>query len=197
MKKSNSILMIIVIVIIASLIVWKIGIPNLSSKNKEISSEKVSKKVKKESKKIKKKETRESKSSSSTETSSSMESEPSSESSSESTSSVQPSVKYPALQKYAGKTYYAVDRDSAEVPDMFPTSFTITSDTEALNVDGKQELIRNVTSDSGFIALTGEMGLSMGTTLSFEFRPLGGSDSDAVEVLNQGQRLAYSTTMPE
>mgnify|MGYP007065918122 CR=1 FL=1 len=34
-------------------------------------------------------------------------------------------------------------------------------------------------------------------TLSFEFRPLGGSDSDAVEVLNQGQRLAYSTTMPE
>ncbi|OQQ83231.1 hypothetical protein [Ligilactobacillus salivarius] len=197
MKKSNSILMIIVIVIIASLIVWKIGIPNLSSKNKEISSEKVSKKVKKESKKIKKKETRESKSSSSTETSSSMESEPSSESSSESTSSVQPSVKYPALQKYAGKTYYAVDRDSAEVPDMFPTSFTITSDTEALNVDGKQELIRNVTSDSGFIALTGEMGHSMGTTLSFEFRLLGGSDSDAVEVLNQGQRLAYSTTMPE
>ena len=197
MKKSNSILMIIVIVIIASLIVWKIGIPNLSSKNKEISSEKVSKKVKKESKKIKKKETRESKSSSSTETSSSMESEPSSESSSESTSSVQPSVKYPALQKYAGKTYYAVDRDSAEVPDMFPTSFTITSDTEALNIDGKQELIRNVTSDSGFIALTGEMGHSMGTTLSFEFRPLGGSDSDAVEVLNQGQRLAYSTTMPE
>ncbi|WP_340852001.1 hypothetical protein [Ligilactobacillus salivarius] len=197
MKKSNTILMIIVIVIIASLIVWKIGIPNLSSKNKEISSEKVSKKVKKESKKIKKKETRESKSSSSTETSSSMESEPSSESSSESTSSVQPSVKYPALQKYAGKTYYAVDRDSAEVPDMFPTSFTITSDTEALNVDGKQELIRNVTSDSGFIALTGEMGHSMGTTLSFEFRSLGGSDSDAVEVLNQGQRLAYSTTMPE
>ena len=197
MKKSNSILMIIVIVIIASLIVWKIGIPNLSSKNKEISSEKVSKKVKKESKKIKKKETRESKSSSSTETSSSMESEPSSESSSESTSSVQPSVKYPALQKYAGKTYYAVDRDSAEVPDMFPTSFTITSDTEVLNVDGKQELIRNVTSDSGFIALTGEMGHSMGTTLSFEFRSLGGSDSDAVEVLNQGQRLAYSTTMPE
>ena len=126
-----------------------------------------------------------------------MESEPSSESSSESTSSVQPSVKYPALQKYAGKTYYAVDRDSAEVPDMFPTSFTITSDTEALNVDGKQELIRNVTSDSGFIALTGEMGHSMGTTLSFEFRSLGGSDSDAVEVLNQGQRLAYSTTMPE
>ena len=197
MKKSNTILMILVIVIIASLIVWKIGIPNLSSKNKEISSEKVSKKVKKESKKIKKKETRESKSSSSTETSSSMESEPSSESSSESTSSVQPSVKYPALQKYAGKTYYAVDRDSAEVPDMFPTSFTITSDTEALNVDGKQELIRNVTSDSGFIALTGEMGHSMGTTLSFEFRSLGGSDSDAVEVLNQGQRLAYSTTMPE
>ena len=195
MKKSNSILMIIVIVIIASLIVWKIGIPNLSSKNKEISSEKVSKKVKKESKKIKKKETRESKSSSSTETSSSMESEPSSESSSESTSSVQPSVKYPALQKYAGKTYYAVDRDSAEVPDMFPTSFTITSDTEALNVDGKQELIRNVTSDSGFIALTGEMGHSMGTTLSFEFRPLG--NSDEVEVVNQGQYLTYSTTMPE
>ena len=197
MKKSNSILMIIVIVIIASLIVWKIGIPNLSGKNKEISSEKVAKKVKKESKKIKKKETSESKSSSSTETSSSVESESSSESSSESTSSVQPSVKYPALQKYAGKTYYAVDRDSAEVPDMFPTSFTITYDTEAITVDGKQELIRNVTSDSGFIALTGEMGHSMGTGLSFEFRPLGGSDSDAVEVLNQGQRLAYSTTMPE
>ena len=197
MKKSNSILMIIVIVIIASLIVWKMGIPNLSSKNKEVSSEKVAKKVKKESKKIKKKETSESKSSSSTETSSSVESESSSESSSESTSTVQPSVKYPTLQKYAGKTYYAVDRDSAEVPDMFPTSFTITSDTEAITVDGKQELIRNVTSDSGFIALTGEMGHSMGTGLSFEFRPLGGSDSDAVEVLNQGQRLAYSTTMPE
>ena len=129
-----------------------------------------------------------------------MESEPSSESSSESTSSAssyQSNVRFPELQAYAGKTYYAVDRDSAEYPQMFPTSFTITSDTEALNVDGKQELIRNVTSDSGFIALTGEMGHSMGTTLSFEFRPLGGSDSDAVEVLNQGQRLAYSTTMPE
>ena len=197
MKKSNTILMILVIVIIASLIVWKIGIPNLSSKNEEISSEKVSKKVKKESKKIKKKETRESKSSSSTETSSSMESEPSSESSSESTSSVQPSVKYPALQKYAGKTYYAVNRESAEVPDMFPTSFTITSDTASITIDGKQELIRDVSSDSGFIALTGEMGHTMGTGLSFEFRPLGDSDSDAVEVLNQGQRLAYSTTMPE
>ena len=197
MKKSNSILMIIVIVIIASLIVWKVGTPNLINKNKENTTEKVSKKVEKESKKTKKKETSKAKSSSSTETSSSVESESSSESSSESTSSVQPSVKYPALQKYAGKTYYAVDRDSAEVPDMFPTSFTITSDTEAITVDGKQELIRNVTSDSGFIALTGEMGHSMGTGLSFEFRPLGGSDSDAVEVLNQGQRLAYSTTMPE
>ena len=164
-------------------------------KNKEISTEKVSKKVKKESKKIKKKETSESKSSSSTETSSSVESESSSESSSESTSSVQPSVKYPALQKYAGKTYYAVDRDSIEFPDMFPTSFTITSDTEAITVDGKQELIRNVTSDSGFIALTGEMGHSMGIGLSFEFRPLGSSDE--VEVVNQGQYLTYSTTMPE
>ena len=34
MKKSNSILMIIVIVIIASLVVWKVGTPNLISKNK-------------------------------------------------------------------------------------------------------------------------------------------------------------------
>ena len=196
MKKSNSILMILVIVIIASLIVWKIGIPNLNSRNKEVSSEKVSKKVKKESKKIKKKDTSESKSSSSTETSSSVESEPSSESSSESTSSVQPSVKYPALQKYAGKTYYAVDRESAEVPDMFPTFFTITSDTEIINIDGKQELIRDVSNDSGFIALTGETGHSMGTSLSFEFRPLG-VNNDAVEVINQGQYLAYSTTMSE
>src|SRR5699024_12815574 len=131
------------------------------------------------------------KSSSSTETSSSVESESSSESSSESTSSVQPSVKYPALQKYAGKTYYAVDRDSAEVPDMFPTSFTITSDTEAITVDGKQELIRNVTSDSGFIALTGEMGHSMGTGLSYEFITLGGSDSYVVDMLHQDQRLTH------
>ena len=196
MKKSNTILMIIVIVIIASLVVWKIGTPNLISKNKENTTEKVSKKVEKESKKTKKKEISKAKSST-TETSSSTKSESSSESSSESTSSVQPSVKYPALQKYAGKTYYAVDRDSIEFPDMFPTSFTITSDTEAITVDGKQELIRNVSSDSGFIALSGETGHSMGTGLSFEFRPLGGSDSDAVEVLNQGQRLAYSTTMPE
>ncbi|PHY96003.1 hypothetical protein CR166_00615 [Ligilactobacillus salivarius] len=190
MKKSNSILMIIVIVIIASLVVWKVGIPSLNSKNKEISSEKVSKKVKKESKKTKKKEISKAKSST-TETSSSVESEPSSESSSESTSSVQPSVKYPALQNYAGKTYYAVDTDIG-----FPTTFTITSDTETLVFDGKHELIKSVVlGDSGFIALVGETGHSMGTTLSFEFRPLGSSDE--VEVVNQGQYLTYSTTMPE
>ena len=183
MKKSNSILMIIVIVIIASLIVWKIGIPNLSSKNKEISSEKVSKKVKKESKKIKKKETRESKSSSSTETSSSMESEPSSESSSESTSSAssyQSNVRFPELQAYAGKTYYAVDRDSAEYPQMFPTSFTITSDTETIIIGGRQEKIDSVrTGDFGSVQLGG------GPVFVFEFKPLGSSDE--VEVVNQGQ----------
>lgn len=193
MKKSNSILMIIVIVIIASLIVWKIGIPNLSSKNKEISSEKVSKKVKKESKKIKKKETRESKSSSSTETSSSMESKPSSESSSESTSSAssyQSNVRFPELQAYAGKTYYAVDRDSAEYPQMFPTSFTITSDTETIIIGGRQEKIDSVrTGDFGSVQLGG------GPVFVFEFKPLGSSDE--VEVVNQGQYLTYSTTMPE
>lgn len=193
MKKSNSILMIIVIVIIASLIVWKIGIPNLSSKNKEISSEKVSKKVKKESKKIKKKETSESKSSSSTETSSSVESEPSSESSSESTSSVssyQSNVRFPELQAYAGKTYYAIDRESAEYPQMFPTSFTITSDGEAIIISGRQEPIEYVrTEGSGFVQLGG------GPVFVFEFRPLGSSDE--VEVVNQGQYLTYSTTMPE
>ena len=193
MKKSNSILMIIVIVIIASLIVWKIGIPNLSSKNKEISSEKVSKKVKKESKKIKKKETRESKSSSSTETSSSMESEPSSESSSESTSSAssyQSNVRFPELQAYAGKTYYAIDRESAEYPQMFPTSFTITSDGEAIIISGRQEPIEYVrTEGSGFVQLGG------GPVFVFEFKPLGSSDE--VEVVNQGQYLTYSTTMPE
>lgn len=193
MKKSNSILMIIVIVIIASLIVWKIGIPNLSSKNKEISSEKVSKKVKKESKKIKKKETSESKSSSSTETSSSVESEPSSESSSESTSSAssyQSNVRFPELQAYAGKTYYAIDRESAEYPQMFPTSFTITSDGEAIIISGRQEPIEYVrTEGSGFVQLGG------GPVFVFEFRPLGSSDE--VEVVNQGQYLTYSTTMPE
>ncbi|MGZ7886392.1 hypothetical protein [Ligilactobacillus salivarius] len=193
MKKSNSILMIIVIVIIASLIVWKIGIPNLSSKNKEISSEKVSKKVKKESKKIKKKETSESKSSSSTETSSSVESEPSSESSSESASSVssyQSNVRFPELQAYAGKTYYAIDRESAEYPQMFPTSFTITSDGEAIIISGRQEPIEYVrTEGSGFVQLGG------GPVFVFEFRPLGSSDE--VEVVNQGQYLTYSTTMPE
>lgn len=193
MKKSNSILMIIVIVIIASLIVWKIGIPNLSSKNKEISSEKVSKKVKKESKKIKKKETRESKSSSTTETSSSVESEPSSESSSESTSSAssyQSNVRFPELQAYAGKTYYAVDRDSAEYPQMFPTSFTITSDTETIIIGGRQEKIDSVrTGDFGSVQLGG------GPVFVFEFKPLGSSDE--VEVVNQGQYLTYSTTMPE
>lgn len=193
MKKSNTILMILVIVIIASLIVWKIGIPNLSSKNKEISSEKVSKKVKKESKKIKKKETRESKSSSSTETSSSMESEPSSESSSESTSSAssyQSNVRFPELQAYAGKTYYAVDRDSAEYPQMFPTSFTITSDTETIIIGGRQEKIDSVrTGDFGSVQLGG------GPVFVFEFKPLGSSDE--VEVVNQGQYLTYSTTMPE
>ncbi|MGZ7863429.1 hypothetical protein ACXVUH_07150 [Ligilactobacillus salivarius] len=193
MKKSNSILMIIVIVIIASLIVWKIGIPNLSSKNKEISSEKVSKKVKKESKKIKKKETSESKSSSSTETSSSVESEPSSESSSESASSVssyQSNVRFPELQAYAGKTYYAIDRESAEYPQMFPTSFTITSDGEAIIISGRQEPIEYVrTEGSGFVQL------GRGPVFVFEFRPLGSSDE--VEVVNQGQYLTYSTTMPE
>ena len=193
MKKSNSILMIIVIVIIASLVVWKVGIPSLNSKNKEISTEKVSKKVKKESKKIKKKETSESKSSSSTETSSSVESESSSESSSESTSSASSyryDVKFPALQNYAGKTYYAVDRESAEYPQMFPTSFTITSDGEAIIISGRQEPIEYVrTEGSGFVQLGG------GPVFVFSFRPLGSSDE--VEVVNQGQYLTYSTTMPE
>ncbi|PWG50900.1 hypothetical protein [Ligilactobacillus salivarius] len=193
MKKSNSILMIIVIVIIASLIVWKMGIPNLSSKNKEISSEKVAKKVKKESKKIKKKETSESKSSSSTETSSSVESESSSESSSESTSSAssyRSDVKFPALQNYAGKTYYAVDRDSAEYPQMFSTSFTITSDGETIIMDDVQEPIEYVrTGKFGSVQLGG------GPVFVFEFRPLGSSDE--VEVVNQGQYLTYSTTMSE
>ena len=195
MKKPSSILIIFVIVIIAFFAVWKVGTPNLISKNKENTTKKVSKKVKKESKKTEKKETSESESSS-TETSSSVKSEVSNVSSSESTSSVQPSVKYPVLQKYAGKTYYAVNRESAEVPDMFPTSFTITSDTASITIDGKQELIRDVSSDSGFIALTGEMGHTMGTGLSFEFRPLGVND-DAVEVINQGKYLAYSTTISE
>lgn len=192
MKKPSSILIIFVIVIIAFFTGWKVGTPNLSSESKENTTEKVSKK---ESKKIKKKETSESESSS-TETSSSVKSEVSNVSSSESTSSVQPNVKYPVLQKYAGKTYYAVNRESAEVPDMFPTSFTITSDTASITIDGKQELIRDVSSDSGFIALTGEMGHTMGTGLSFEFRPLGVND-DAVEVINQGKYLAYSTTISE
>ena len=192
MKKSNSILMIIVIVIIASLIVWKIGIPNLSSKNKEISSEKVSKKVEKESKKTKKKKEISKAKSSTTETSSSVESEPSSESSSESTSSVssyQSNVRFPELQAYAGKTYYAIDRDSAEYPQMFPTSFTIASDTETIVVGGRQERIDKVSDDNGGIMLGG------GPVFVFSFRPLGSSDE--VEVVNQGQYLTYSTTMSE
>ena len=192
MKKSNSILMILVIVIIASLIVWKVGIPSLNSKNKEISSEKVSKKVKKESKKTKKKEISKAKSST-TETSSSVESEPSSESSSKSASSVssyQSNVRFPELQAYAGKTYYAIDRESAEYPQMFPTSFTITSDGEAIIISGRQEPIEYVrTEGSGFVKLGG------GPVFVFEFRPLGSSDE--VEVVNQGQYLTYSTTMPE
>ena len=192
MKKSNSILMILVIVIIASLIVWKVGIPSLNSKNKEISSEKVSKKVKKESKKTKKKEISKAKSST-TETSSSVESEPSSESSSESASSVssyQSNVRFPELQAYAGKTYYAIDRESAEYPQMFPTSFTITSDGEAIIISGRQEPIEYVrTEGSGFVQLGG------GPVFVFSFRPLGSSDE--VEVVNQGQYLTYSTTMPE
>lgn len=192
MKKSNTILMIIVIVIIASLVVWKIGTPNLISKNKENTTEKVSKKVEKESKKTKKKETSKAKSST-TETSSSVESKPSSESSSESASSVssyQSNVKFPELQAYAGKTYYAVDRESAEYPQMFPTSFTITSDGEAIIISGRQEPIEYVrTEGSGFVQLGG------GPVFVFSFRPLGSSDE--VEVVNQGQYLTYSTTMPE
>ena len=192
MKKSNTILMILVIVIIASLVVWKVGTPNLISKNKENTTEKVSKKVEKESKKTKKKETSKAKSST-TETSSSVESESSSESSSESTSSVssyQSNVKFPELQAYAGKTYYAIDRESAEYPQMFPTSFTITSDGEAIIISGRQEPIEYVrTEGSGFVQLGG------GPVFVFSFRPLGSSDE--VEVVNQGQYLTYSTTMPE
>ncbi|MBE5066584.1 hypothetical protein [Ligilactobacillus salivarius] len=192
MKKSNTILMILVIVIIASLVVWKVGTPNLISKNKENTTEKVSKKVEKESKKTKKKETSKAKSST-TETSSSVESESSSESSSESTSSVssyQSNIKFPELQAYAGKTYYAVDRESAEYPQMFPTSFTITSDGEAIIISGRQEPIEYVrTEGSGFVQLGG------GPVFVFSFRPLGSSDE--VEVVNQGQYLTYSTTMPE
>ena len=192
MKKSNTILMILVIVIIASLVVWKVGTPNLISKNKENTTEKVSKKVEKESKKTKKKETSKAKSST-TETSSSVESESSSESSSESTNSVssyQSNIKFPELQAYAGKTYYAIDRESAEYPQMFPTSFTITSDGEAIIISGRQEPIEYVrTEGSGFVQLGG------GPVFVFEFRPLGSSDE--VEVVNQGQYLTYSTTMPE
>lgn len=192
MKKSNTILMILVIVIIASLVVWKVGTPNLISKNKENTTEKVSKKVEKESKKTKKKETSKAKSST-TETSSSVESESSSESSSESTSSVssyQSNVKFPELQAYAGKTYYAIDRESAEYPQMFPTSFTITSDGETIIISGRQEPIEYVrTEGSGFVQLGG------GPVFVFSFRPLGSSDE--VEVVNQGQYLTYSTTMPE
>ena len=192
MKKSGSILIIFVIVIIASLVVWKVGTPNLISKNKENTTEKVSKKVEKESKKTKKKETSKAKSST-TETSSSVESESSSESSSESTSSVssyQSNIKFPELQAYAGKTYYAVDRESVEYPQMFPTSFTITSDGEAIIISGRQEPIEYVrTEGSGFVQLGG------GPVFVFSFRPLGSSDE--VEVVNQGQYLTYSTTMPE
>ena len=193
MKKSNTILMIIVIVIIASLVVWKIGTPNLISKNKENTTEKVSKKVEKESKKTKKKKEISKAKLSTTETSSSVESEPSSESSSESASSVssyQSNVKFSELQAYAGKTYYAIDRESAEYPQMFPTSFTITSDGEAIIISGKQEPIEYVrTEGSGFVQLGG------GPVFVFSFRPLGSSDE--VEVVNQGQYLTYSTTMPE
>lgn len=192
MKKSNTILMIIVIVIIASLVVWKIGTPNLISKNKENTTEKVSKKVEKESKKTKKKETSKAKSST-TETSSSVESKPSSESSSESASSVssyQSNVKFPELQAYAGKTYYAIDRESAEYPQMFPTSFTITSDGEAIIISGRQEPIEYVRT-----GISGSVQLGGGPVFVFEFKPLGSSDE--VEVVNQGQYLTYSTTMPE
>ena len=193
MKKVSSIITIFVIVIIASLIVWKVGTPNLISKNKENTTEKVSKKVEKESKKTKKKKEISKAKSSTTETSSSVESEPSSESSSESTSSAssyQSNVRFPELQDYAGKTYYAVDRDSAEYPQMFPTSFTITSDTETIIIGGRQEKIDSVrTGDFGSVQLGG------GPVFVFEFKPLGSSDE--VEVVNQGQYLTYSTTMPE
>ena len=193
MKKVSSIITIFVIVIIASLIVWKVGTPNLISKNKENTTEKVSKKVEKESKKTKKKKEISKAKSSTTETSSSVESEPSSESSSESTSSAssyQSNVRFPELQAYAGKTYYAVDRDSAEYPQMFPTSFTITSDTETIIIGGRQEKIDSVrTGDFGSVQLGG------GPVFVFEFKHLGSSDE--VEVVNQGQYLTYSTTMPE
>ena len=193
MKIVSSIITIFVIVIIASLIVWKVGTPNLISKNKENTTEKVSKKVEKESKKTKKKKEISKAKSSTTETSSSVESEPSSESSSESTSSAssyQSNVRFPELQAYAGKTYYAVDRDSAEYPQMFPTSFTITSDTETIIIGGRQEKIDSVrTGDFGSVQLGG------GPVFVFEFKPLGSSDE--VEVVNQGQYLTYSTTMPE
>ncbi|WP_340852003.1 hypothetical protein [Ligilactobacillus salivarius] len=192
MKKASSIITIFVIVIIASLVVWKIGTPNLISKNKENTTEKVSKKVEKESKKTKKKETSKAKSST-TETSSSVESKPSSESSSESASSVssyQSNVKFPELQAYAGKTYYAIDRESAEYPQMFPTSFTITSDGEAIIISGRQEPIEYVRT-----GISGSVQLGGGPVFVFEFKPLGSSDE--VEVVNQGQYLTYSTTMPE
>ncbi len=191
MKKSGSILIIFVIVIIASLVVWKVGTPNLISKNKENTTEKVSKKVEKESKKTKKKKEISKSKSSTTETSSSVESEPSSESSSESASSVssyQSNVKFPELQAYAGKTYYAIDRESAEYPQMFSPTFTIAPDTETIMIDGRQWLIDKVRDDNG--------GIMLGSPeFVFAFRPLGSSDE--VEVVNQGQYLTYSTTMSE
>lgn len=192
MKKISSTITILVIVIIAALVIWKISTPNLSSKNKENTTEKVSKKVEKEPKKTEKKETSKAKSST-IETSSSVESESSSESFNESTSSAssyQPNVRFPELQAYAGKTYYAINRDSAEYPQMFSPSFTITPDTEAIIVDGRQETIDKVrVGEHGFVTLGG------GPVFVFGFRPL--DSSDTVEVFNQGQRLTYSTTMSE
>ena len=73
---------------------------------------------------------------------------------------------------------------------MFSTSFTITSDGETIIMDDVQEPIEYVrTGKFGSVQLGG------GPVFVFEFSPLGSSDE--VEVVNQGQYLTYSTTMPE
>ncbi|WP_025020975.1 hypothetical protein [Ligilactobacillus equi] len=181
MKKSTSVILLITIVVLVVAVAWKFGIPYLnqgqktSHSPKVVSVAKVSSPTKPHSHK------------SSMRSFSSESSVVSSESTRmASSSSVTSNLAYPELAPYAGVTYYAQGRKYVEFPQMFPTSFTISTDGQTVNINGEQKQITGVTNDHGYITLTDQINVICA------FRDVG---TGQVEMINQGQKLDYSTTM--
>lgn len=181
MKKNVSVIAIIFIVVTVGVLTWKFGLPYFNGSKTDNKITQVSS-VSQMTKNVSKKTNQESQSSSETSSSTPMSSSSSVSSSSSSTAN----LPYPELSSYVGVTYYAQNRDSAQYPMMFPTSFTISDDGRYVNINGKQELIKGVSMDGNYISIAGEVNVIC------SFRPLG---DGTVEMINQGQKLDYSTSI--